>query len=211
MQLDDAVETVELEDLADGETRELAAGDHRVAVTRTGDRLSVLLDGKELMADLPGADGLETMLWVEDGEAGVEKVVVMKGADAGSSELRTFTVRTRTEGGSEEIDVEVEAIAEGDSAALEQLHASRHEGTMIFTSAEPGAHPIVVAGPGVRAGMVRYRCAETGSELLVPEDAALSDSYVCPATGCVMARVDEPEVHVIKVMKRRSGADPGVE
>jgi hypothetical protein len=73
---------------------------------------------------------------------------------------------------------------------------------MIFTSAEPGSEPVVVAAPGRRLGMVRYRCEATGSELLIEKDKATAESYVCPATGCVMTRVEEPEMRVIKVVKK---------
>lgn len=212
VQVNDVVETIELEDLTDGETREFDAGDHTVAVTRVGDRLSVWLDGEEVAADLHGSDQLKTMLWVEDeegGESDVEKLLIMKKAGAEGSDVRTYTIRTRKGEGTEEIDVDVEAVMAGDLSDLEQLHASHHEGAMIFTSAEPGAHPIVVAGPGACGDMVRYRCEDSGSELLVPKDAAVSESYICPATGCVMTRVEEPEVHIVKVVKHRASEDSG--
>ena len=35
--------------------------------------------------------------------------------------------------------------------------------------------------------------------MMVPEEDALSDTYICPATGCVMEKVTEPEVKVIKI------------
>jgi len=59
----------------------------------------------------------------------------------------------------------------------------------------------VVAAPGRRPGMVRYRCEANGSELLVMEDRATADSCVCPATGCVMTKVAEPELRVVKVVR----------
>ena len=55
--------------------------------------------------------------------------------------------------------------------------------------------------------MVCYRCEANGSELLVPKEAALADSCVCPATGCAMTRIAEPEVHVIKEMKKLETGD----
>ena len=210
VKVDDAVETLALDDLADGESREFAAGDHTVTVTRHGDKLEVLLDGDELMGGLPGSHRLDTMVWVGEGDETAiesERKVVVQGAGEGSGELRTYMIRTRKGEGDEEIDVDVEAITGSDGANLDELHAMGHGKTMIFTSAEAGARPIVVAGPGLRDNMVRYRCADSGSELLVPKEQALADSYVCPATGCVMTRVDEPEVHVIKIVRTHEAED----
>ncbi len=51
-------------------------------------------------------------------------------------------------------------------------------------------------------GMVKYVCEETGSILMVKKEDALEDAYICPATGCVMTKVEEPEVRVIKIEKR---------
>jgi hypothetical protein len=41
------LQTLKLEDLADGETRTFGEGDHKVTVTRNGDKLSVKIDGME--------------------------------------------------------------------------------------------------------------------------------------------------------------------
>ena len=41
------LQTLKLEDLADGETRTFGVGDHKVTVTRNGDKLSVNIDGME--------------------------------------------------------------------------------------------------------------------------------------------------------------------
>jgi hypothetical protein len=199
VKVNDSVEAIELEDLADGETREFTAGDHTIAVTRTGDRLDVHVDGSELLGGAPGSHQIETMVWVGDenaAEPDLERVFVMKGAGEASGEVQTYTIRTRTGEGDGEVTLDIEAIADG---GLAELDALGHAETMVF--APHGAHPVVVAGPGMRSDMVRYRCEETGSELLVGKDDALSDSYVCPATGCLMVRVNEPQVHVVKIVK----------
>jgi hypothetical protein len=134
-------------------------------------------------------------------------VVVVKGAESAAPTTQTVTVRTRADEGEEELTVDVEAVAGGDSSEPEELSAGGGAGTMIFTSAEPGSEPVVVAAPGRRPGMVRYRCEATGSELLIAKDKATAESYVCPATGCVMTRVAEPEVRVIKVIKKLEAGD----
>jgi hypothetical protein len=200
--VDKTTQTIGLEELADGESRELPAGEHSVTVTRHGDRLEVRLDGKDLMGEVPaGLDG-EAMTWVGeegDGKATVKHVVVMKGAEGTPGEARTLFIGTREGEGEEELTVDVRAVGD---AEWTEAGASGGKHTMIFTSAEPGSEPVVVAAPGLRTGMVRYRCEATGSELLVEKEQATADSYVCPATGCVMTRVAEPEVRVIKVIKK---------
>jgi hypothetical protein len=202
-----AVQTIGLEELADGESRELSAGEHSVTVTRHGDRLEVLLDGKELMGEVPAALGGKAVTWVGeegDGKATVKHVVVMKGADGAPGEPRTVFIATREGEGEEELTVEVRAVGD---AEWTEADAAGGKHTMIFTSAEPGSEPVVVAAPGLRTGMVRYRCEASGSELLVEKDKATADSYVCPATGCVMTRVAEPELRVIKVIKKVEADD----
>lgn len=214
LKLNDTVEELALDDLADGESREFGAGDHSVTVTRRGDKLEVLLDGDELLGDLPGSHGLDTMIWVGDeGAANIrtERRVVVKGAGEGSGELQSYTIWTQKGEGDEEIQVDVESVTGGHASCLDELHATGHGKTMIFTSAEPGARPIVVTGPGMRDDMVRYRCADSGSELLVPKEKALADSYVCPATGCVMTRVDQSEVRVVKILTTRESEDGDVD
>lgn len=203
---DGTVQSIGLEDLADGESREIAAGNHTVTITRGGQQLEVLLDGKDLMGEAPVDRGRKAVVWVGeegDGQAQAQRVVVFKGAEGEPAEARTVVIRTREGEGEEELTVDVHAIADAEWSELEAAGGKR---TMIFTSAAPGSEPVVVAAPGRRPGMVRYRCEATGSELLVDKGNATADSYVCPATGCVMTRVDEPEVRVIKVIRK---VEPG--
>ena len=61
---------------------------------------------------------------------------------------------------------------------------------------------MMVRAPCVPGNTVKYRCEETGSVLFVSTDDAIEDSYICPATGCVMTRVSEPETRVITITKK---------
>ena len=203
------LETIGLADLSDGESRRLAAGTHTVTVTRSGERLEVLLDGKGLLDGDPAASDEQVLTWVgEAGESSTETRhgVVVKDAAAAGATTQTVVIRTRTGEGGEELTVDVEAVGEGGGPEVEELRGGG-AGTAIFTSGEPGTAPVVVAAPGRRPGMVRYRCEATGSELLVAEEMASAESYVCPATGCVMVRVAEPEVRVIKVIRKLEPGD----
>lgn len=199
------VDSLELEDLADGETRTFDAGEHTVTVTRDGDELSVLLDGEPL-----GGPGGEHMVWVtedellKEGDGGARRVMIVKKHGEGEGEVRTITIHAECDhedDDCEKLAIDVESLDEIDINDLEG-----HPHAMVMTSGD-GAHPMIVKTRATRVGMVRYRCEETGSELLVKQEDATADSYVCPATGCVMERVTEPEVKVIKVMHRVETSD----
>ncbi len=196
------VDSVGLDDLADGETREFNAGDHTVTVTRNGNDLEVLLDGEEIGGHvLPGSD---RMIWVgEDGlpeghgEDLSRHVIVMKDGGEGEALIKTVTIQSDCDGGEadcETIDVDVSA----------------HPHAMYFAG-EEGDHPMIIKHHGMHEGMVRYRCEETGSVLLVKEEDALSETYICPATGCVMEKVTEPDVKIIQLMHRVEVEDDDTE
>jgi len=203
------VESLELDDLADGETREFDAGEHTVMVTRTGDELFVTLDGEEIGS--PGS-GSDPLVWVTRdgltepvGEAGARRVVILKsdceGDCEGASELRTITIHADCDDeieDCEQIDVDIDSM---DEVEIHKLHVDGHPHAMFMASGD-GPHPMIMKTLSMRNDMVRYRCEETGSELLVKKEDAVADSYVCPATGCVMEKVTEPEVKVVKVMRR---------
>ncbi len=207
------IESLELDDLADGETREFDAGEHAVTVTRRGDELFVSLDGEEIGGPGPGSDPL---VWVtkdefieSGGEGGARRVVIVKrdceGDCEGEGEFRTITVHADCDDeieDCEEIDIDIESVDELIAGAqVHKMHVTGHPHTVFMTS-EDGHHPMIIKSGMAHAGMVRYRCEESGSELLLKEEDAVADTYLCPATGCVMEKVTEPEVKVIKVMRR---------
>ncbi len=190
IRLDDSSETVRLEDLADGEERTFGTSEHPVTVRRNGDQLEVLLDGKEI-----GVGGClhraDKMLWIgdEDHEGdGVRKIVMLKsGEDMAEEiiELRVDMIKERLAGaGLDDLDL----------SGLDQLlvEGGDHDPHLIRVDA---THHVLADGKK----RVRYRCEETGSMLVIDADQATGDTYICPATGCVMEKVEEPEVKVIKI------------
>jgi hypothetical protein len=198
--VDGDVESFELDDLADGESREFEAGEHTITVTRSGDELSVLVDGEDLVGRGLGGNH---MVWLTEdeflesaGEGGAERVLIVNRQGGWEHDLRTIMVHAECDSEAEDceqLDIDIESLGDLDVHALEGLPLV----TVMTSSAGP--HPLVLTARAVTAGMVRYRCEETGSELLVEEQGAVSDSYVCPATGCLMERVDEPRIKVIKL------------
>lgn len=210
--IDGESETFTVENLADGEERTFEAGDHSVVVRRSGNAIDVFLDGDEI-GDLVTGSG-ET----------ARKVVVMAG-DHGAAEAEHVFV---SQGGTkvkiiaagdgkdivwhgdgekvEEILIDLEEeLAKGEAAEidvmLEKLEGD--EGVFLVKTAQ-GVDPLakVIQLRGEQDGMVTYRCKETGSELRVKEENATFDSFVDPASGCLLEKVEEPEEHVMIIKKR---------
>ena len=81
-------------------------------------------------------------------------------------------------------------------------HGGEGHGAIFISKDGNVHHPSMKGVHDWHSDMVTYRCEETGSTLRVKKDDAIEDAYVCPATGCVMTRVEETAVKVIKVMKK---------
>ncbi len=200
-------EVVRLEDLADGESRSFDVGDHELVVKRVGDDLSIVNDGHAFGSFGGPGKSLDTMVWVtEDGENieitgdcdfGEKKVIVMKvdGIEGEEGEVETYTIQIDGE------DVLLDGEHNIEIDKIMNLHGGHHGAVFIAKDGDVD-HPVIVKGHGMHPGMVKYVCEETGSILLVKKEDAFQDTYICPATGCVMTRVDEPEVRVIKIEKR---------
>ncbi len=192
--VDGAVETVTLDDLADGEERTFEVGDRTLTVKRVGDTLELVGD------DAHGGETRRTV-WVGRGEPDHE------------GEAHKVVVVTRGEGDGEDVSSYVYRVGEGDAGigldrlmehldsiglkGLEELDIDVDPGVMVWHGSAGGHAPLVVTSEATSEGYVRYRCEETGSELLVKKKDAVLDSYVCPATGCLMTKMDEPRIHRI--------------
>jgi len=197
-------EVVRLDDLADGESRTFDVGDHELVVKRVGDDLTIVGDGHGF-----GAFGGHTAnVWVTDDceeieidgdcEFGEKKVIVMKVAGDGgeAGEAKTYTIHVD----GDEVMVDGEQTIDIDE--IVKLHGGGQHGAIFISEDGNVHHPGMVGLHGMHGDLVKYRCEETGSVLMVKKDDAIEDVYICPATGCVMTKVEEPEMRMIKIMKR---------
>ncbi len=223
----DTVEVFTVDDLEDGEERVFQAGERTVTVRRSGDDIDVLMDGEELGAGGEGkrirkiikvggegdcdhgvlVHGDDENVWhVKEGNEGVKVIKIRKGeggeelvwhGEDGDIDLETLIMDLEgdfEEGGEHEIDVFVEKL-EG------------HHGA-IFIGEGDGPHKtkMIKMMGGPHAGMVSYRCESTGSMLLVKEEHATLDSFIDPATGCLMNKVEVKDEHVM-VIKTKVDVD----
>jgi nitrite reductase/ring-hydroxylating ferredoxin subunit len=200
------VETIHLEDLADGEERSFDVGDHSLVVKRVGDELKLTSDGHAFGALGGHGKSLDTMVWVsDDGEEieidgacdkkAVKKIVVMKSGAEGDGEAKTYKIRIDGDDVmlDKEMNIEIDEIM--------TIGADGHPHAVFISEEGHGDHPVIVKTHHAGADLVKFRCEETGSVLLVKKDNAYHDTYICPATGCVMTKVEEAEMKVIEIRK----------
>lgn len=196
-------EVVRLEDLADGESRTFDVGDHELVVKRVGDNLTIVSDGHAFGAF---GEGHATNIWVTDDGEEIEitgdcefsekKMIVMKVDGDGEAGAQAYTIKVDGDDVvfGEDMNVEIDEII--------KLHGGGDHQAVFISEDGNVHHPSVVGIHGGHPDMVKYRCEESGSVLLVKTEDAYHDTYICPATGCVMTKVEEPEVKVITIKKR---------
>jgi len=204
--VDGITEELSLDDLADGEVREIAAGEHTVTVRRDRDRLEVLLDGAPIVA--PDA---RSMVWVdEDGithevHDGARKVIVMRDDATDAGEARVFAYKVADGALSDDVEIEIESIREHiESGEWEETYDIKVSGPHVMVHSGDGHPGLLTAHATHGSDRVVYRCEETGSVLTVKADDALLDSYIDPVTGCLMEKVATPQVRVLTVIEERA-------
>lgn len=194
-------EIIKLEDLAEGEERTYEVGGREITVRRVNDSLSLVHDG---MID-ERHHGHHQKIWIESDEelAGDHRVMIMKHGDAGEYEFDfdvdgehgVFILR------GEDVEIDLEALEEKYGGDFEEFYTARGAHVMKWIDAGDGEHPIIVKRIGAHGigDYVTYRCEETGSMLTVKADENLLDDYLDPVTGCVMKKVENAGVHMIRI------------
>ena len=200
-------EVVRLDDLADGESRTFDVGDHELVVKRVGDALTIVSDGHGFTSFGGHGKSLDTMIWVNDEGENIEidgdcefegeKVIVMKvvGGEGEDGESKTYTIHIDGD------DVMLDGEHNVEIAEIMKLHGGGHHGAVFISKDGNVLHPSMMGAHQWHGDVVKYLCEETGSTLLVKKDDAIEDAYICPATGCVMTRVEETDVQVIMIKK----------
>jgi len=199
-------EVIQLDDLADGESRTFDVGDHEIEVRRVGDELELVDEGFDV--GMHGGD-LHNLVWVtEDGkrieidggetDASGQHVMVMKVAGDGDEDGEPQTYTVEIDG--DRVLLDGEPVVDVDEIIMRNRGEYPHG--VFISGGEDGDHVKVFRSVVKGGDLVTYRCEETGSILMVKRDDAIEDAYICPATGCLMTRVEEPDVHMITVTKK---------
>lgn len=182
---DGRVQEIKLDDLYDGEVRTIDAGEHQVTVRRDGDSLKVELDGQAVGGELMNLQEAHRVLVMTDGHPGDhdEKVIVLNSAHHPDSETH---------------DIRVEVMGD------EDMVWNSEDGRKIVVKTSGAPHPMFFHGAGEdMESTVIYRCEDTGSMLMVDAERATADSYVDPATGCEMLKIDPEHTVVVKKIEIR--------
>ncbi|MFV2073053.1 MAG: hypothetical protein ACC742_10440 [Thermoanaerobaculales bacterium] len=171
-------ETIQLEDLAEGEERSFDVGGRPIVVRRVQDSLTLIHEGL-----------------MEGGEGGAFFV-----GDEGAEGHRVIVIK-KGEGG-EDCDINIEELEErfGDELQTIEIKGAPHR--MAWHSAKGNCGTYIInSGEQVQGtDFVHYRCEATGSMLTVKKDENLLDDYVDPVTGWLMKKVDGPNVRVITIL-----------
>lgn len=209
-------EVIHLDDLDEGESLDHEVGGRTFTVRRIDDRLLMDHDGPGTKVFFVGEDlpADARQVWVTKDEvagAGSRQVVIMEHGEGDDVDLdfdvkvdevhgaRSFVVISGDEG-----ELDLEALKERYGDDFDEI--VKDDGTRILRwvgdGREPGSMVFYSAGFG-GSELVRYRCDDTGSMLLVKKQKGLLDSYIDPVTGCLLERVDDGiRVHVVKVRER---------
>ncbi len=180
---DGDVQTLTLEDLYDGEVRTIDAGAHEVTVRRDGDRLKVELDGEPI--------GGGTLRFVD-----ANRVFVTSHESEGTEERNVIVMRSDDEdAGSMVQDIRVKVV--GDGTAV--WHAD--DGADVMVKSMVGDGGFFFSGVDDAHSKVMYRCEETGSTLMVDPERATAESYIDPATGCEMVKVESQHRVIVKTIE----------
>jgi hypothetical protein len=207
------VETVSLDDLAEGEERVFDVGGHPITIKRVDDQLTLVHEGGGLakVHELHGAHG--NMVWVSEDEEigdGAKKVIIMKHGgddcthadgnvmffgDDGPGEHDMLILK------GEDGEIDIEALKERFGDDFEEIHTGEGHRFLKWVSEGDEAHSTIIKTGAHCAGgdFVVFRCEETGSTLTVKKDEHLLDTYLDPVTGCVMKKMDAPVRKIMRV------------
>ena len=208
------VETVSLDDLAEGEERVFDVGGHPFTVKRVDDQLTLVHEGGPIGAvhEMHGAHG--NMVWVSEDEEvsdGAKKIIIMKRGDGdfthadgnvmffgdgNHGDENVFIVK------GEDGEIDIEALKERFGDDFEEIQTDDGHKVLTWVSEGGEGHPIIIktGGEHVCGGdVVVFRCEETGSTLTVKKDEHLLDTYLDPVTGCVMKKMDAPQKKIMRI------------
>ena len=190
------VEVIKLDDLAEGEERTFDVGGHPIVVKRANDNLMLVHEGAMKGHIAPFGEGEHNLFFVTEGGEGQAFFV-----GDGDAESHRVIVIKKGEGG-EDCEIKIEKLKErfGDELQTIEIEGAPHRMMWHSTHGEGGPF-IVKSGSHFQGGdFVHYRCEETGSMLTVKKDENLLDDYIDPVTGCLMEKVDGPNVRVMTIL-----------
>lgn len=178
--------TVNLDALAEGETRSMRLGDRDLTLTRTREGLAL---------DIVGADGSKRKLLVANRTAHGGVFVVGEGKDTSMVKIRRVE---KSGGADDEIEVKVDTgdgvewVDEGDGQVLILKGEGKDKVLRFAGEGEDGKTVIVMKHAGDpdgsawvsgEAGFVAYRCPGDGTVMTIRKDKVPAAGVTCPVCG----------------------------
>ena len=198
-------ETIQLEDLAEGEERSFDVGGRSIVVRRVQDSLMLIHEDLTEGYLASVGEGEHDLVMVTEGGEGQAFFL----GDEGGEGHRVFVIK-KGEGG-EDCDIDIEELEArfGDKLRTIEFESDPHRMKWHTANGKCGTH-IINRGPKFLGGdFVHYRCEETGSTLTVRKDENLLDDYIDPVTGCLMKKIDGPGVRIVTILHEIEEEDEG--
>lgn len=165
-----SMQTVNLKDLKDGETKVVGEGDGKVTATRHGDGVHLVIEGKdgtkkELDVDVAGSD---TAVVKVDGGEGHRKIMI-RSVGEGTEDRNAF----------------VFASGDGDDAGLFAMDTSGEGFSWVEDGSDAGVHVVTIGADDKQT----LRCPEGDTIMRVDKDEA-NATYLCPKHNKVLEKVE---------------------
>jgi hypothetical protein len=195
-------ETINLADLADGETRTFGDGEHQIVATRYGDEVTIEIGDTEVVKTLTCSPDDECVIILSDEGEAMKLMVKTIDGDADGHHLakEVMVMALGDAEGHEEMNIFVTADGEG-----EWISKGDGEANVFIATAGDGHHWI--SKDGEHHGMVRIhsdgvvlRCPEGDTTMHLKKGEEDEGPYYCPRHDVELKKVERKNV-TIKELK----------
>ncbi|MGD8375847.1 MAG: hypothetical protein PVF68_06885 [Acidobacteriota bacterium] len=185
-------ETVDLSELADGETRFFDAGDRQLIATRYGDVVEMTLedpeDGDQVIECTIGRDRCLVFLPEDGGDARL-LIATRRGTGVGDAAFGLF-----------QADADVHGIHEGHEEILVELQRLGEDDDLVWVDDDEGSLPFGIQVHRIDETVLR--CPEGDTTMTIGPDEDASGPYYCPKHDIELEKAtDRVMVKEIRVQK----------
>ena len=220
---EDDAETVDLSELADGETRTFGEGEHQITVTRDGDQVTIKHPGEESDRSITCELSTDSCKILHiDGDPSKNVIMIKKTGHCEGGDEDCIDIMTELQtsvGGPHEVMVmtldcdegedcgkqirtKVISAHGGEASATAQVMVGHLADTMVLEGDGEGRIMVITAGD-----QVTLRCPEGDTTMAVARDEA-DETYLCPKHSLVMEKAAAGSgARTIQIRKVKGGDD----